>query len=129
LDNISRDALVKALEQRSVVRATLMRSTLHLVTARDYLSFQPALRGVLLRAFRGYFREEAGRIDIERLCLAASGYLSEEARTFPELRTYLSSKPTDMSGYTFLPYPLREKRATEGKEEADGIIPMLHQER
>ncbi|MGZ8633228.1 MAG: DNA glycosylase AlkZ-like family protein [Solirubrobacteraceae bacterium] len=36
LDGFERAALTRALERRSVVQGTLMRSTIHLVTARDY---------------------------------------------------------------------------------------------
>ncbi len=91
LQSFRRDELTAALESCAVARASVMRSTLHLVTARDFLIFQPALQPVLLRAFRGYFKEEAGRIDLDRLCAAAASYLADEARTFPELRAYLSS--------------------------------------
>ena len=36
LEGFQRDALTRALERRSVVQGTLMRSTIHLVSARDY---------------------------------------------------------------------------------------------
>ena len=36
LEGFERDALTRALERRSVVQGTLMRSTIHLVSARDY---------------------------------------------------------------------------------------------
>jgi hypothetical protein len=36
LDGFEREALTRALERRSVVQGTLMRSTIHLVSARDY---------------------------------------------------------------------------------------------
>jgi winged helix DNA-binding protein len=36
IDGFQRDALTRALERRSVVQGTLMRSTIHLVSARDY---------------------------------------------------------------------------------------------
>jgi hypothetical protein len=35
LEGFERDALTRALERRSVVQGTLMRSTIHLVSARD----------------------------------------------------------------------------------------------
>jgi hypothetical protein len=36
VEGLQRDALTRALERRSVVQGTLMRSTIHLVSARDY---------------------------------------------------------------------------------------------
>jgi hypothetical protein len=44
LDDFERDDLTRALERRKVVQATLMRATIHLVSARDYWPFANALR-------------------------------------------------------------------------------------
>jgi hypothetical protein len=44
LDGFQRDALTRALERRSVVQATLMRATIHLVSKRDYWPFAVAIR-------------------------------------------------------------------------------------
>jgi len=44
LENFARDDLTRALERRSVVQATLMRTTIHLVSARDYARFREATR-------------------------------------------------------------------------------------
>ncbi len=52
-----RDSLTRALEQRTVIEATLMRSTIHLVSPADYWSFaiatRQARRDSWLRAVRG----------------------------------------------------------------------------
>jgi hypothetical protein len=45
LDGFARDDLTRALEDRSVVQATLMRSTIHLVSREDYWPFAVAVRG------------------------------------------------------------------------------------
>jgi hypothetical protein len=45
LRDFERDALTRALERRSVIQATLMRSTIHLVSARDYWPLALAVRG------------------------------------------------------------------------------------
>ena len=45
LEGFERDALTRALERRSVVQGTLMRTTIHLVSAGDYWSFAAAVRG------------------------------------------------------------------------------------
>ena len=44
LDGFERDALDRALERRTVVQGTLMRLTIHLVSARDWWSFAAATR-------------------------------------------------------------------------------------
>jgi Winged helix DNA-binding domain len=44
LADFERDSLTRALERRSVVQATLMRSTIHLVSAVDYWPFAAATR-------------------------------------------------------------------------------------
>ena len=44
LEGFERDDLTRALERRSVVQGTLMRTTIHLVSARDYWPFAVAVR-------------------------------------------------------------------------------------
>jgi hypothetical protein len=44
LAGFERDALTRALERRSVIQATLMRATIHLVSKRDYWPFAVAIR-------------------------------------------------------------------------------------
>src|SRR5207245_11084071 len=42
--NFRRDALTAALEQRRVVQGTLLRSTIHMVSPRDYWLFLPGVK-------------------------------------------------------------------------------------
>jgi hypothetical protein len=44
LDILERDQVTRALERRSVVQATLMRTTIHLVSRRDYWPLEVAVR-------------------------------------------------------------------------------------
>jgi hypothetical protein len=44
VDGLRRDALTRALEERTVVQGTLMRSTIHLVSPADYWPFALAVR-------------------------------------------------------------------------------------
>jgi hypothetical protein len=44
VEGFGRDQLTRALERRSVVQGTLMRSTIHLVSKRDYWAFALAVR-------------------------------------------------------------------------------------
>src|SRR2546429_2227321 len=61
LAGFQREALTRALERRTVVEATLMRTTIHLVSRRDYwplaLAVRDARRSWYLRAARPQHRE------------------------------------------------------------------------
>jgi hypothetical protein len=52
LDGFQASDLERAFARKSVVRATLMRATIHLVSARDYLHFHPALAEAIRRKYR-----------------------------------------------------------------------------
>jgi hypothetical protein len=82
--------LARLVHQRKVVRGTLMRGTLHLVTAKDYLELRPALQPLLSEAFTGVLKERAARIDLEGVTRTARACLDEQPRTFEELRAVLA---------------------------------------
>ena len=44
VDRFGRDDLTRALERRSVIQGTLMRVTIHMVSARDYWPMTEAIR-------------------------------------------------------------------------------------
>src|SRR4051812_13226041 len=57
LQGFRRPDLARLIEERKVVKATLMRSTLHLVTAADYLRLRATLQPVMTSAWEGIFKE------------------------------------------------------------------------
>lgn len=71
LRGFRRDDLTGLLARRAVVRGPLMRSTLHLATAADYLALRPALQPALTRALYAFFGRRARGWDINRLVAAA----------------------------------------------------------
>jgi hypothetical protein len=81
--------LETALMEKSVVKAGLMRSTLHIVTASDYLGYRPASQNVLLRAFRSFFPIESRVIDYEKLANEAKTVLTREPMAFRQLEKVL----------------------------------------
>ena len=60
MESVTRDQVTRALERRAAVQATLMRTTIHLVSARDYWPLEVAVRegriAAWSRAHRGYDR-------------------------------------------------------------------------
>ena len=85
VEGFRRDDLTRLLEERAVVQATLMRVTIHLVSARDYwplaLAVRDARRTLWLRATR----DRGGAADYE----AAAEVLRERLREGPVRRTEL----------------------------------------
>lgn len=88
LDGFGHEALTRALERRRVVKATLMRGTLHLVSAEDYLGLGPALQPSLEVMWRRY-APEADRTDYAELVEATLAFAAEP-RTGPELRDFVA---------------------------------------
>jgi hypothetical protein len=83
VQGFERDALMRALERRRVVRSTLMRATIHMVSARDFLALAP-----LWRARR---REEFERLggDVATAEAETRRALANGQRTHAELHRTL----------------------------------------
>jgi hypothetical protein len=74
--------LERALARKQLVRATLMRSTIHLVSTRDYLHFHPVLAQAILRRYRRPGQDDA---EVARFAAALMAE-AREPRPGPELR-------------------------------------------
>ncbi|WP_394850039.1 winged helix DNA-binding domain-containing protein [Pendulispora brunnea] len=88
------DALSVLIEKRRAVRIALMRSTVHLVTARDCLAFRPVVAAVQERALSvgtTYGRDIAG-IDERELVATARSLLEQQPRTLAELGELLRAR-------------------------------------
>jgi hypothetical protein len=89
LQDFRREDLATPIEDRTVIKATLMRSTLHLFTAADYLRFRATLQPVLTNAFGGIFKELKGKFDVNQLIAVARPFIAEAPRTFAEITAKL----------------------------------------
>ncbi len=90
LSSFHHDDLTQLLESRQAVRATMMRSTLHVMATEDYLLLRPALQPALTRALHGFFSKSAKNIDAEQFTVAMQAYVQEQPRTFVEMRSKLT---------------------------------------
>ncbi len=66
LEGFRRDDLTRALERRSVVQATLMRETIHVVSRRDYWPFAVAIREAQREWFLRVRKPRPKERDLER---------------------------------------------------------------
>ncbi|MGR6917861.1 winged helix DNA-binding domain-containing protein [[Actinomadura] parvosata] len=84
LEGFRRDDLHAALHARTLVRATMWRATLHLMTAADFAAFRPVVAPVLAAAARRF-----PEVDFDAVAAAAHGLLAAGPMTFNELRPKL----------------------------------------
>lgn len=86
LRDFERADLTSLIEDRRVVRSSMMRATLHLTTAEDYLLLRPAIQSALDRALRSIAGKRLEGLDLDRLVTAAREMVEEGPRTFKELQ-------------------------------------------
>jgi hypothetical protein len=88
LQGFHREDLHQALHDRTVVRGTLMRGTLHLLSAADYVAHRMTLQPMLTRNLALLGTRAEGLAEEEVLPVARA-LLDERPRTFGELRAAL----------------------------------------
>ena len=82
-----RPMLTRALEQRTVVQATLMRATIHLVSAADYWPLTAAIRRTRREWFERVSRREIDKVDMVSVAEIVRAELSGGPRRMAELET------------------------------------------
>jgi hypothetical protein len=90
LRDFRRDELARLIENRTVVKATLMRATLHIFTAEDYMRFRATLQSMLTGAGSAIAKQRGADLDLDGLLAAAQRYLGEKPRTFTEISDMVS---------------------------------------
>lgn len=86
--------LSELIANREVVRAALMRATLHAVSARDYLMLRPLMNPVLERTFRSGspFGRRIADVDFDALLAAGRALVEERPLTTAQLRAGLAER-------------------------------------
>ncbi len=95
LGDFGREDLARSIEDRTVVKATLMRATLHLCTAEDYLRFRTTLGPVLSGAGEAIVKQRGSDFDRDKLLKAARKFIGEKPRTFAEISEMVSELMPD----------------------------------
>jgi len=89
------EALKDLLTERAVLRAHLMRNTVHLVDAADYVRFRPLYQPLLTRHLAGNFGKNLVGVDLAELAAAAATLLSQTPLTRVELGARLAPRWPD----------------------------------
>ncbi|WP_329004201.1 winged helix DNA-binding domain-containing protein [Kribbella sp. NBC_00709] len=91
IDGFQEGELDRAVEAREVVRGTMFRGTLHLVTAPDYLRFRATMAPVLEAGLKVLGDRGAG-LEPDKVVAAARKLLAKEPLTFTEVRDALQQQ-------------------------------------
>ncbi len=92
LEGFRAEELARLLEERKVVRVVLMRSTIHLVTARDCGAIRPVVEAMLDRAYRGSHGRYLEGLDLDEVARAGRALVDAEPLTFGEIGARLAER-------------------------------------
>lgn len=95
LENFQQEQLSQLIKNREIVRIALMRSTIHMVSARDCLTLRPLLQSVLERGLQSAYAKELIGLDMKEITAAGRALVEEQPRTFDELGKLLSERWPD----------------------------------
>jgi hypothetical protein len=90
IDGFERDHLLALLRSHDAVRASMMRGTLHVVSAKDYVSFRPALQPMLTRGVLSVLRDRMKGIVVDEIAAEAREVLAAGPLTFEKTRDALA---------------------------------------
>jgi hypothetical protein len=116
LEGFRTNELATLISDRQAVRASMMRATIHLVTARDFLTLRPVVQPVLEREVYGnstYGKDRLAQLAVAEVLAAGRMLLEERPRTAAELRRSLGPRWPDRDPAT-LAYAVR------------GLLPLVH---
>jgi len=91
VEGFARGQLAALLAERRAVRGTLLRGTLHLVSAEDYLAWRAPLQPVLSRGL-SVLGERAAGLDTAAVTAAARELLLDGPQTFEKIREHLAAR-------------------------------------
>ncbi len=93
IENFDPTGTARAIEAGALVRMTLMRATIHLVTARDARRLRPLLQPMLEARWRASpFAKRLAGADIDPVLAAGAELLAAAPRTRPQLSAALSER-------------------------------------
>jgi hypothetical protein len=95
LEGFSPDDLATLITGRRAVRIAVMRSTIHLVTARDARALRPLHQPVIWRSLNGNYGRALEGVDMDALAAAGRALVEERPRTHIELGTLLQARWPD----------------------------------
>jgi winged helix DNA-binding protein len=89
-----RSDLTSLFIQKKAVRATSLRGTIHVSSAKDYLGFRPVVQPALEAGLRAILKDRLDGMDLDALTARARTILAKRPQTFAQLREeFLRAQP------------------------------------
>jgi hypothetical protein len=86
--------LTSLFARKKAVRATSLRGTIHVSSAKDYLGFRPVVQPVLEAGLQAILKGRLDGMDMDALTATARAMLAKRPQTFAELREqFLKAEP------------------------------------
>lgn len=95
LNDFTRADLAGAIDSHAVVKATMMRATLHLVSADDYGWLRATLQPAMAGASESIRKQRGVELDIESILNTARQYIGEAPRSFAEITAFFEEQMPD----------------------------------
>jgi hypothetical protein len=95
IQGFAREQLAVPLRDRTIVRATTFRGTLHVIGADDFLALRSTLQPVLERGLQQVLRAKKAELDFPKLVKRARAFFGRGARTFEAVRDHLAEADPD----------------------------------
>ncbi|MFI5954653.1 winged helix DNA-binding domain-containing protein [Cryptosporangium sp. NPDC051539] len=92
LSGVTPEDVSARLEDRSLVRVALHRSTIHLVSARDCRAWRPLIQPVIVRSTNTNYGKRLGGADVGAVVAAGRQVLEESPQTFAVLEKELGAR-------------------------------------
>ncbi len=90
LRDFRREDLARSIEDRSVIKATFIRGTLHLVTADDYVRYRATLQPMLTAGWAAIVKQRNASFGMDKLLAAGRDFIGVKPRTFADISAMLS---------------------------------------
>ncbi|MCL2448290.1 MAG: winged helix DNA-binding domain-containing protein, partial [Polyangiaceae bacterium] len=88
LEAFRREDLARRIHDRSIVRATFLRGTLHLVSARDFAKLRGPLQPALSAGLRAVLKGRVDALDMPAVLSEARRFFGRSPHTFDALRDH-----------------------------------------
>ena len=92
LPAFTREGLLKPLRDRTIVRATSLRGTIHVMTAEDFVGLRGALQPAMTRGLQSILKERLTDLDLAALEKEARAFFRDGPASFDALRKHLKAK-------------------------------------